>query len=1297
MARAWTVHPAVVALAPWIGRQLGCELELAHLESDWWSELRVEGLRFRGDRLAPNLDEATIRTARVRWDMGRLVRGEDGWLETVEAFQPHVALDLTKPAPESDAAATGPPALPSAALPALRVEGGTARVTLPEEVVEVEGLSLMGGSEPDGWRLTGGPRVVRRADTEHSLALDATWTGRALEIAEITLDDSPLVAASTLTPAGPALAFDVRLEGPAERARLTGSLAGTRLRAVIDLGGLALDALGSRLEGWLPADLAGAVDLDAVLDVDLADATAGEATLRVLGRGLRQGPWRVDDLELRGALEGGRLRVDELDLRAPGNRVAATALDLDLLARDLPKLLATAAGSIALEGTDAGTLRGAELPLPPHAYDVALVLAEGVAQVEGGRLACAGGSATLRDGRMAWDLEHGVDLELGALLAFADLVPLAEVLGLEGTWSGALTGEVVLDGTLEAWSLTATASGEEVVTADVPLGAVTLQGAASAERIQVDRLRIEHPDGVADLSGGWAVSTRTLEDVRVEVRTDQPQRWVPALAEAGAVELVASLDGPWTQPTGSIALTGDGLALPDLPLRAVEVRGALESGVLRAERIEVRTDTLQASGRATVALPLGERALDVQLDALELAAGDAPQLGLVAPTRVRQEASGWSVEGLALEGAAGSLVLDLRAGPDGPTLHASTRDLDPTPLLQAWRPVPYEVAGLDLEVDLEGAGAELALRAVGRVGRARTLPDGPLLDADLDLRASNGRLALEALAVRQGPVTVADLVGELALPGGAGWEDAPLRLEGLMRWPGSGPLPAGDDVLTGPVDGALSLTGSWRRPEGALTLEAPQLAVAGTGPLTRVGDGLGVSAALALGAGDLRVEALEARLGSTLAATATGTVRGAGDLTPWLRGEGTPGAWGLEVTTDLDSLDLAWLERMDLGLRRVGGVLDAQAVIEGTVASPRVSGTATVREGMLRTAGAPPIEALSLDLTFEEDVLTLARLDAEVGSAPLTAHGSYALDSRVLDLQLAGQNLLLARDPQLRLRADADLSVAGPLDALRTTGTLGLRSSRYRSAVDLLGTLDGTPTFESQQTGIHIAPFPEGPLAAMVFDLRVTTLEPIEVRTNVLRADARVDLALGGTGAGLLPEGSVFLADGSVKLPSGTMDLVAGRLLFTRGSPFFPELQVQGESRLLGYDVSMRVLGDIAEPRVELSSIPSLPPDQLLLLVVTGTLPASAGAQRAVEALTVYVAQDFLSQWLADPGDASSIADRLEFESGRDVSESGLLTLEARFRTADAVLLADDHLWIVAERDEFEDYNAGLRFSLDLR
>ena len=40
---------------------------------------------------------------------------------------------------------------------------------------------------------------------------------------------------------------------------------------------------------------------------------------------------------------------------------------------------------------------------------------------------------------------------------------------------------------------------------------------------------------------------------------------------------------------------------------------------------------------------------------------------------------------------------------------------------------------------------------------------------------------------------------------------------------------------------------------------------------------------------------------------------------------------------------------------------------------------------------------------------------------------------------------------------------------------------------------------------------------------------------------------------------------------------------------------------------------------------------------------------------------------------------------------------DARLKWPNDVLLADDHLWIVAERDEFEDYNAGLRFSLDLR
>ncbi len=1307
--REWTVHPALIALAPWAAEQVGASLELEGLESDWWSSLQVDGLRFAGGSLAPVAEAVEVEAARLRWDMGRLVRGEVGWLQQVELVRPRVTLDLTSPSP--DGASEGPPAELPAVLPDLRLVGGGLTLRLPNEQVEVMGLGLAAAQGADGWRVTGGPeRVTRRVDgptpaepagapplPSHSLWLDASWTGQALELAELRLDEEPLLGASSLIPDANGMEFELRLLGPLRRARATGSLQGGRLHAAVEASGLDLARLGARLEGWLPEDLQGDLDLDLVAHLELEAPLAGEATVRLLGRGLRYGEWTVDDLELRGSLADGRVRVDELDLRAPDNRVRAEALDLDLAATSLEELLATAAGTLEVEGTDLGVLRGAAVPLPEHAYDLAVRLADGAGRVERGLLRCAGGSASLRGGNLAWTPTRGVALDLEAAVAFEDLAPLAQVLGLEGTWAGSVEGQVAVGGTLEDWTVQANARGEGVVTSGMALGRVRLVGDATRDRYGLELLELEHPDGTARITGAWRPESATLEGVQVAVHTPHPARWASIFTEAGSVALDASLDGPWSAPSGEVLLAGEGLALPDLPLRTLELRGTLDAGVLSAEAVRIATDRLDLTGALTVALPLGDRDLDLALDALELSADGAPQLALVAPARVRRDGEAWTVEQLALEGPAGAAVLDLRHGPEGPRLHAETRALDPMPLARAWREVPFEAAGLDLSLDLAGTGEDLVLSARGRAARLRSLPDGPLLHADLEATASAGTLRVSALEVRQGTSTVADLRGLLALPGAVGWETAPLQLGGTLHWPGSGPVPLGDDLLTGPVDGVLELAGSWSALEGRVALDAPVIAVAGTGPLTRLGGALGADARLAFADGALRVETLDLRLGDQLGVRASGTVLEGGRLTPWLAGEGTLDALGLGLEATLTSADLSWLERLDLGLRRTGGGFTASVAVGGTAAAPELTGIAQVRGGMLRAGGAPPVEELDLDLLLEAKELTLAQLTASVGSAPLSARGRYDLSAGALSLTLRGQNLLLARDAQLRLRADADLTVEGTLEALRASGTLGLRSSRYLGAVDLLGALDGTPTFESQLTGIHIAPFPEGPLANMELDLGVTTLEPLEVRTNVLQTDATLDLHLGGTGAGILPEGSVFLSNGSLRLPSGQMDLVAGRLQFTRGKPFYPELQVQGESRLLGHDVSMRVLGDISEPRVELSSIPSLPPDQLLMLVVTGTLPASAGAAKAVEALTVYVAQDFLARWLSDPGDASSIADRLKLETGRDVSESGLLTLEARFLAADAVFLERDHLWIVAERDEYEDYNAGLRFSLDLR
>ena len=135
--REWTVHPALIALAPWAAEQVGATLELEGLESDWWSSLRVDGLRFAGGSLVPVAEAVEVEAARLRWDMGRLVRGEVGWLQQVELVRPQATLDLTSPSPDDPG--EGAPAELPAVLPDLRLVGGGLTLRLPANVTVSNG------------------------------------------------------------------------------------------------------------------------------------------------------------------------------------------------------------------------------------------------------------------------------------------------------------------------------------------------------------------------------------------------------------------------------------------------------------------------------------------------------------------------------------------------------------------------------------------------------------------------------------------------------------------------------------------------------------------------------------------------------------------------------------------------------------------------------------------------------------------------------------------------------------------------------------------------------------------------------------------------------------------------------------------------------------------------------------------------------------------------------------------------------------------------------------------------------
>jgi translocation and assembly module TamB len=142
---------------------------------------------------------------------------------------------------------------------------------------------------------------------------------------------------------------------------------------------------------------------------------------------------------------------------------------------------------------------------------------------------------------------------------------------------------------------------------------------------------------------------------------------------------------------------------------------------------------------------------------------------------------------------------------------------------------------------------------------------------------------------------------------------------------------------------------------------------------------------------------------------------------------------------------------------------------------------------------------------------------------------------------------------------------------------------------------------------------------------------------------------------------------------------------------------------MLGYDITAVIDGPYDEPVITLSSVPPLPDEELLMLLLTGQPPRSSGV-RSSEAkqsmnVAVFIGRDVISRWFGGDEDDTTgdILDRFDIEVGRGITQQGEETIHSQFRLADDVLLDGGSLYLTGERDYFDYYNGGIKLVFRFR
>lgn len=326
----------------------------------------------------------------------------------------------------------------------------------------------------------------------------------------------------------------------------------------------------------------------------------------------------------------------------------------------------------------------------------------------------------------------------------------------------------------------------------------------------------------------------------------------------------------------------------------------------------------------------------------------------------------------------------------------------------------------------------------------------------------------------------------------------------------------------------------------------------------------------------------------------------------------------LNVALTLPDSDLNGLRQFVDGGESMKGSLGLNATVTGTLASPRISGEfhATAPAITFKKDDVPDARDVKVRLKFDGTRVNIEEAGAMLAGGTVGARGSVDWTDAAnpkIDAILTAREALVLRDDSLTMRANADITCRGSLQQSTVAGKVELVRGRVFKEIEFLPlSLPNQlpPAPPSVTVGKDEPPSLPPPFSNWQFNVDIVTKDQIRLLGNVLNGGVVSDLHFRGNGAKPVLEGKISLRDARVRLPFSRMTISRGDIIFTADKPFKPMLDVQGDSFVNSYQVTLNAYGSALDPKIRFTSSPPLPEGEIATLLATGS---TSGDLRASE------------------------------------------------------------------------------------
>lgn len=557
----------------------------------------------------------------------------------------------------------------------------------------------------------------------------------------------------------------------------------------------------------------------------------------------------------------------------------------------------------------------------------------------------------------------------------------------------------------------------------------------------------------------------------------------------------------------------------------------------------------------------------------------------------------------------------------------------------------------DLLLTAAGPPAAMAVRATATLPKLRDAPARLTAAGTVNVLARQATLARMQASWQQ-------TAPRLLAPARIGFADG-ITVNDLRLGLGKAVL-----AVNGRVSPRLDLTARLDAlPVALAALVDPGLAVAGT-----LAGTARLTGTLAQPAGTLRLTGHSLRVanaaGQALPAAEAALTAVLDGTTARIDGQARAGASHLAVTGRLGTdgaLDLRATGAADLTLtdplltpvgRRARGELTLDASLTGTAAAPRVVGQARLAHGTFRDfVQGIDLSDITAALQADGGRLRLTQFSAKAGPGTITADGQLDLTATGLPIavHVTARDARLWASDRLTAALDADLALAGAVDGqLTATGHVLVRRADIRIPERLPPSI---ATLDVRVAGTPPPPPPPSPPDVRM-DVTIDAPQQIFVHGRGVEAELGGEVRLTGSVGGLVPAGGFTLRRGSYSLAGQTLTFRSGQISFNGGSLTDPSLNLVASTTTADVTATLTISGTASNPRITLSSSPSLPQDEVLSYLLYGKRTASLGPLELAQIAATLASLSGVAPGIGNPLDQVRQAlglDRLSVGAGQQL------------------------------------------------